>query len=138
MPPSPLCLAPKCQCLDVRRINTLFFFSSPPSSFSSVTHFQHMAALHYEKGNSRTSAADGKDTTNPKHLLYSSPQPHIQVHCFHVSHPTGASSPLGFTGQRHFVRDVIGRHEDKDQLWVNRLLETYSEIHTYIFIKTSQ
>lgn len=72
MPPSPLWLAQKCQCLDVKHINTLFF-SSPSSSFPSVTHFQHMAALHYEKGNLRTSAADGKDTINPKHLLYSSP-----------------------------------------------------------------
>lgn len=73
MPPSPLWLAQKCQCLDVRHINTLGFFFSSPSSFPSVTHFQHMAALHYVKGNLRTSAADGKDTTNPKHLLYSSP-----------------------------------------------------------------
>lgn len=49
------------------------FFFPISSSFPSVTHFQHMAALHYEKWNSRTSAADRKDTTNLKHLLYSSP-----------------------------------------------------------------
>lgn len=63
-------------------------------------------------------------------------QPHIQVYCFHVSHPTGASSPLGFMGQRHFVRDAIGRHKEKDcaaPTLGHPSLETYSEIHVYFY-----
>lgn len=107
-----------------------FFFLFFPQRNTFPTH----GCTSLWKGNSRTSAADGKDTTNPKHLLYSSPN--LIFKCVTFMFLIRLVPRLCLASlTRLFMRNVIGRHKEKGLFRLNSRssLETYSEIYSYFY-----